>query len=378
MRRNHHFYIDGRAGAVGPYPFGQSAGLGVVAPEPVSTSVVPTDPDVRRSPNAIFIADRTRIHFTSYRNVDVGAYAAGLASAFTRAALDIDVGSVEYGAISIARRMYDATGNFVINNQSFGIRTPAVSHIGLTPTSSNGACNFCCGEPFGSGVCPPCARCDSLLTVVAMQDAAGGIMLHEIAHAWGPRFGSSAPTPISHSRGGPHWWTIPNVAALGDSVDIQSVVADSTICLTAITTTPCTFNTHNCNDFSDYDRYLMGLIPSSALSDVQVLHDTTPPGGLGGGTCSSISTVTAASLVTNEGGERVPDSSASPHAFNFALVVISPDAFTPAEIVYYDRFARWAVSGEATASGDPADAFFAATGGLATLSSVRVHRGART
>ena len=73
MRRNHHFYIDGRAGAVGPYPFGQSAGLGVVAPEPVSTSVVPTDPDVRRSPNAIFIADRTRIHFTSYRNVDVGA-----------------------------------------------------------------------------------------------------------------------------------------------------------------------------------------------------------------------------------------------------------------------------------------------------------------
>lgn len=136
-------------------------------------------------------------------------------------------------------------------------------------------------------------------------------------------------------------------------------MGESGLCMTSLTESPCTFTYGSCGSFDEYDLYLMGALPSSALPDARVvIHDI--PMGLGSNPCTSVTTIPAADLVAFEGGERVPDAAGASRDFDLALIVVSPDAFTTAEIVYYDRLARWYATGEP-------GTFRAATGGALTL-----------
>ena len=191
------------------------------------------------------------------------------------------------------------------------------------------------------------------------------VLLHEVGHTWSSTFGEGdVYSPPLSSQG--HWRA--GIGAWGSidypTMDIISVMSPKQNGFQVVSEAPCELVYLGARAFDEWDLYLMGLMPSADLPDVLAMYRVVRPpllDGVSRGSCDLVDRLTVASVVAAHGGERDPRASA-PQAFDFSLVVVSPDAFTDAEYLYYDRLSRWFESSEE-------GAFSPSTGGLATLSS---------
>jgi hypothetical protein len=169
-------------------------------------------------------------------------------------------------------------------------------------------------------------------------DAGETAFSHELGHQWVLYLKNSALQP------GPHWppstmahgvmgFNIPGTSVGGDFPYDVTVVTATTA---RITDAPVT------KEFSDFDLYLMGLLPASVVTPGIIVQ---------GSPCSGCvlpsSTITINDVIAIN-GPRVPDTAAAQKLFNIAVVVISRDRLlTDDEMAVLEYFAA---RGEATTS----------------------------
>ena len=169
-------------------------------------------------------------------------------------------------------------------------------------------------------------------------DAGETAFCHELGHQWVLYLKNSTLQP------GPHW--PPSTMAhgvMGFNIPGTSVGGDFPYDVTAVTaTTARVTDAPVTKEFSDFDLYLMGLLPSSAVAPGIVVQ---------GSACSGCilpsSTITINDVIAIN-GPRAPDAASAPKSFNVAVVVISRDRLlTDDEMAVLEYFAA---RGEATTS----------------------------
>ena len=167
-------------------------------------------------------------------------------------------------------------------------------------------------------------------------DAGETAFSHELGHQWVLFLKNSVLQP------GPHWppstmahgvmgFNIPGTSVGGDfPYDVTAVTATTA----RITDAPVT------KEFSDFDLYLMGLLPSSAVTPGIVVQGTPCSGCVLPSSTITINDVIAAN------GPRVPDAVSAQKSFDVAVLVISRDRLlTDDEMAVLEYFAA---RGEAT------------------------------
>ena len=356
-------------GTAGTYSI--TAGVGVVAPETVPTSPAPTDPtnpNVRLSGHVLFLSDASREYYPDYVVVPGADLEAGFKRAYARATDYLDPDRFELGAILLARDVFlpEEEGAGAVPASHGVVVRAAARHIGLFEHDSS--YEYCCNLADPA----PCSRCNSLLGLAVVYWYGSGMtLIHEIGHTWGVVFGWGATPPIAF---GAHWtsdYSPPSVRPY--MVDIESVMSSDMSIWRLVSEEPCQWTFGGAKVYDEFDQYLMGLIPSSMLPvDLRLYYDPDPmprldmPGG-----CSHVERMTTASVVALQGGERDPDWLGAPRSYDLSIVVVSPDPFTPAEVVYFDRLARWIASTEGPVDVDffPAVPFWEATSRRGTLST---------
>ncbi|HEX7676525.1 MAG TPA: hypothetical protein VF713_00260 [Thermoanaerobaculia bacterium] len=169
-------------------------------------------------------------------------------------------------------------------------------------------------------------------------DAGETAFSHELGHQWVLFLKNSALLP------GPHW--PPSTMAhgvMGFNIPGSSVGGDFPYYVTAVTaTTARTTDAPVTKEFSDFDLYLMGLLPPSAVSPGIIVQ---------GNPCSGCvlpsSTITINDVIAIN-GPRSPGASSAQKLFDVAVVVISRDRLlTDDEMAILEYFAA---RGEATIS----------------------------
>ncbi|HXH41611.1 MAG TPA: hypothetical protein VNN08_23505 [Thermoanaerobaculia bacterium] len=161
---------------------------------------------------------------------------------------------------------------------------------------------------------------------------------HELGHQWVMFLKNSVLQP------GPHW-PLSTMAhgVMGFNIPGSSVGGDFPYDVTAVTSTTARLtDAPVTKEFSDFDLYLMGLLPSSAVAPGIVVQ---------GNPCSGCvlpsSTITINDVIAIN-GPRVPDSAAAKKLFDVAVLVISRDRLlTDDEMAVLEYFAA---RGEATTS----------------------------
>jgi hypothetical protein len=159
---------------------------------------------------------------------------------------------------------------------------------------------------------------------------------HELGHQWVLFLKNSALLP------GPHWppstmahgvmgFNIPGTSVGGDfPYDVTAVTATTA----RITDSPVT------KEFNDFDLYLMGLLPSSAVTPGIIVQGTPCSG------CVLPSSTITINDVIAVNGPRVPSAVSAQKSFNVAVLVISRDRLlTDDEMAILEYFAA---RGEAT------------------------------
>ena len=169
-------------------------------------------------------------------------------------------------------------------------------------------------------------------------DAGETAFSHELGHQWVLYLKNSVMQP------GPHW--PPSTMAhgvMGFNIPGSSVGGDFPYDVTTVTaTTARTTASPVTKEFSDFDLYLMGLLPTSSVSPGIVLQGTPCSGCVLPSTTFTINDVIAAN------GGRVPDAASSQKSFSVAVLVISRDRLlTDDEMAVLEYFAA---RGEATTS----------------------------
>lgn len=169
-------------------------------------------------------------------------------------------------------------------------------------------------------------------------DAGETAFSHELGHQWVLFLKNSTLLP------GPHW--PPSTMAhgiMGYNIPGSSVGGDFPYDVTAVTpTTARITDAPVTKEFSDFDLYLMGLLPASAVAPGIVVQ---------GNPCSGC-VLPSSSLTINNviaiNGPRSPDASSAQKVFDVAVVVISRDRLlTDDEMAILEYFAA---RGEATTS----------------------------
>ena len=169
-------------------------------------------------------------------------------------------------------------------------------------------------------------------------DAGETAFSHELGHQWVLYLKNSVLQP------GPHWppstmahgvmgFNIPGTTVGGDfPYDVTAVTASTA----RLTDAPVT------KEFSDFDLYLMGLLPSSAVAPGIVVQGSACSG------CVLPSSTITISDVIGVNGPRVPDAASAKKTFAVAVLVISRDRLlTDDEMAVLEYFAA---RGEATTS----------------------------
>lgn len=120
--------------------------------------------------------------------------------------------------------------------------------------------------------------------------------------------------------------------------------------------------------YSPLELYLMGLIPSSDIPDVHILHnpDLTDPEHI---TVESYETVTAQQIVASAGGERIPSYTESQKKFSMAFIVTQDLPYNDAAYAYFSLLSKELMSLDPPAEGSFLAPFYWATGGRATLNT---------
>lgn len=117
------------------------------------------------------------------------------------------------------------------------------------------------------------------------------------------------------------------------------------------------------------ELYLAGFLDASSVPDITIptavdCNSLSSAGGYTTFSATGTSAVTIAQIQTALGGNRVPDVSASQKYFKAAMVILSQDVLTPAEMAFYNGWAK--NIGAETGTGG-LKSFKEATGGVATL-----------
>ena len=161
---------------------------------------------------------------------------------------------------------------------------------------------------------------------------------HELGHQWVLYLKNSVFQP------GPHWppstmaqgimgWNIPGTSVGGDFPYSVTAVTATTA---RVTDAPVT------KEFSDFDLYLMGLLPASAVAPGIVVQGSPCSG------CVLPSSTITVSDVIAVNGARLPDAASAKKSFDVAVLVISRDRLlTDDEMAVLEYFAA---RGEATTS----------------------------
>jgi len=183
---------------------------------------------------------------------------------------------------------------------------------------------------------------------------------HELGHQWVLFLKNSVLLP------GPHW-PLSTMAhgVMGFNIPGSSVGGDFPYDVTAVTSTTARLtDAPVTKEFSDFDLYLMGLLPPSAVAP-GIIVQGNPCNG-----CTLPSSTITINDVINVNGARVPAAAASQKFFDVAVVVISRDRLlTDDEMAVLEYFAA---RGEATTalpytsgfSRGTTKPFFVATRGL--------------
>jgi len=167
-------------------------------------------------------------------------------------------------------------------------------------------------------------------------DAGETAFCHELGHQWVLFLKNSALQP------GPHW--PPSTMAhgvMGFNIPGSSVGGDFPYDVTAVTATTARItDAPVTKEFSDFDLYLMGLLPASAVVPGIVVQGTP---------CSGF-TLPSSTITINDviavNGPRLPDAVAAQKLFDVGVVVISRDRLlTDDEMAILEYFAA---RGEAT------------------------------
>jgi len=167
-------------------------------------------------------------------------------------------------------------------------------------------------------------------------DAGETAFSHELGHQWVLFLKNSALLP------GPHW--PPSTMArgvMGFNIPGSSVGGDFPYDVTAVTaTTARVTDSPVTKEFSDFDLYLMGLLPASAVAPGIIVQGTPCSG------CVLPSSTLTINDVIAVNGPRIPDAVAAQKLFDVAVVVISRDRLlTDDEMAILEYFAA---RGEAT------------------------------
>ncbi len=167
-------------------------------------------------------------------------------------------------------------------------------------------------------------------------DAGESAFSHELGHQWVLFLKNSVLQP------GPHW--PPSTMAhgvMGFNIPGSSVGGDFPYDVTAVTATTARLtDAAVTKEFSDFDLYLMGLLPSSAVAPGIVVQGTPCSG------CVLPSSTITINDVIAVNGARVPDASSAQKSFRVAVLVVSRDRLlTDDEMSVLEYFAA---RGEAT------------------------------
>jgi hypothetical protein len=167
-------------------------------------------------------------------------------------------------------------------------------------------------------------------------DAGESTFSHEFGHQWVMFLKNSTLQP------GPHW--PPSTMAhgvMGFNIPGSSVGGDFPYDVTAVTATTARLtDAPVTKEFSDFDLYLMGLLPASSVRPGIIVTGTPCSGCVLPSSTITIGDVIAAN------GPRVPDASAAQKTFDVAVLVISRDRLlSDDEMAVLEYFAA---RGEAT------------------------------
>jgi len=167
-------------------------------------------------------------------------------------------------------------------------------------------------------------------------DAGETAFSHELGHQWVLFLKNSVLQP------GPHW--PPSTMAhgvMGFNIPGSSVGGDFPYDVTAVTATTARLtDAAVTKEFSDFDLYLMGLLPASAVAPGIVVQGTPCSG------CVLPSSTITINDVIAVNGPRLPAASSAQKSFTVAVVVISRDRLlTDDEMSVLEYFAA---RGEAT------------------------------
>jgi hypothetical protein len=214
--------------------------------------------------------------------------------------------------------------NYPGNRYHFGVRNN-VSGIGLT-IFNNATQYGSAGKLQGITVYP----------IDSFFDTAESAFSHELGHQWIMFLKNASLVP------GPHW--PPSTMArgiMGFNIPGSNVGGDFPYEITAVTSTTARVRQSAVTqEFSDFDLYLMGFIPSSAVAPAIVVQ------GTGCVDCVVPSTAITIQDVIAVNGARNPDVNGSQKSFRVANVVISRDRLlTDDEMAILEYFAE---RGEAT------------------------------
>jgi hypothetical protein len=169
-------------------------------------------------------------------------------------------------------------------------------------------------------------------------DAGETAFSHELGHQWVLFLKNGALLP------GPHW--PPSTMAhgvMGFNIPGSSVGGDFPYDVTAVTATTARItDAPVTKEFSDFDLYLMGLLPASAVAPGIIVQGTPCSG------CVLPSSPITINDVIAINGPRSPDASLAQKLFDVAVVVISRDRLlTDDEMAILEYFAA---RGESTTS----------------------------
>jgi hypothetical protein len=161
-------------------------------------------------------------------------------------------------------------------------------------------------------------------------DAGETAFSHELGHQWVLYLKNSVLQP------GPHW--PPSTMAhgvMGFNIPGTSVGGDFPYDVTAVTATTARLtDAPVTKEFSDFDLYLMGLLPSSAVAPGIVVQGNPCSG------CVLPSSTITISDVIGVNGPRVPDVASAKKTFTVAVLVISRDRLlTDDEMAVLEYFA---------------------------------------
>jgi len=211
----------------------------------------------------------------------------------------------------------------------------------------------------------------SLFPAPGFYDGANVGYSHETAHQW-VNFLNFAP----YASGIPHWPVSSMATGVmgfsiggggeGGSFPCRIVDDGTTVTLFGVPPTQSPL-------FNDFDLYLMGLLPASAVRPQVVLTGAAaPPTCIGQPYTGNVVRVGVETIIA-AAGQRIPDASAAPKSFKAATILVSRDGLVSNETMWLYSWLTGRAELQAAApiheglvkaTGNP---FFVATGGRASI-----------